>query len=222
MINQVNNCKWEDGIKSISDGAIDLVLTDPPYGMSYQSNMRKVKHEKIVGDENLDFLPSLVKSLKRVCKDDAHLYIFCSWHNIDKFKIEFSKYFEIKNILIWEKPQGSMGDLNGNYSTVYEMILFCTNGNKKLNNGRDRNILPSSRTQNVNHPTEKPVSLLTYLIEKSTAPGDIVLDCFAGSFSTAQAAVATGREYFAFEMEKKYCDKAKVLLEGTSKNLFSL
>jgi hypothetical protein len=53
-----------------------------------------------------------VIELKRVCKDEAHLYIFCSWHNIDLFKQIVGAYFQVKNILIWEKNNTGMGDLD--------------------------------------------------------------------------------------------------------------
>ena len=100
------------------------------------------------------------------------------------------------------------------------MIIFCSNGEKKLNGGRDSNILKANKTGNVNHPTEKPLPLLSYLIEKSTQKVDIVLDTFAGSFSTAQAAIQTGRRFIAFEIEEEYCKKAEQLLSGTNLNLF--
>lgn len=220
-LNEVCNMAWEDAICEIPENSIDLVLTDPPYGMNYQSGMRKKKYKPIQNDNNLDWLPNWVAELKRVCKPDAHLYIFCSWHKIDVFKQEISKLFKIKNTLIWEKSQGGgMGDLEGDYAPKYEMILFCSNGSKKLNGRRDSNILRAKRTKNENHPTEKPTQLLRYLIEKSSKKGDIVLDTFAGSFSTAQACVETGRDFISFEIDADYCQKAKELLKGVSLSLF--
>ena len=56
------------------------------------------------------------------------------------------------------------------------MIIFCSNGIKKLNNGRDSNIIKAKRTDNELHPTQKPVNLMEYLIEKSTVENDLVLD----------------------------------------------
>ena len=113
-----------------------------------------------------------------------------------------------------------MGDLEGDYAPKYEMIIFCSNGEKKLNDGRDPNIIKATRTGNDLHPTEKPVNLLNYLIRKSTKKGDVVLDTFAGSFSTAKACVQTGRRFIAYEIEKKYCDDARRHLRGTNQELF--
>src|SRR5690606_19665197 len=95
FVNEVTCIDWQDGIKQVLDNCIDLVVTDPPYGMSYQSNMRKEKHKKIVGDDNLDWLESWVVELKRVCKPEAHLYIFCSWHKVDEFKQAIQNHFNI-------------------------------------------------------------------------------------------------------------------------------
>jgi len=220
FLNEVNCLDWQDGIKKVLDNSIDLVVTDPPYGVKFQSNHRKVKHKRIQNDDNLDWLGGWGKELKRVCKNEAHLYVFCSWHNVDIFKQELGAYFQIKNILIWEKNNTGMGDLEGDYAPKYEMIIFCSNGTKKLNGGRDANILKAKRTGNENHPTEKPVNLISYLIDKSSNKGDLVLDTFAGSFSTAQACKQKERNFICFEIEKDYCKTAKNLLNGVSVSLF--
>jgi len=220
LLNTVINDSWENIIPLVEDKSVDLVVTDPPYGMHFQSNRRKVKHKSIQNDNNLDWLEGWVIELKRVCKDDAHLYIFCSWHNVDIFKQKISVHFNIKNILIWEKNNTGMGDLEGDYAPKYEMILFCSNGSKKLNGGRDANIIKTPRTQNNLHPTEKPINLINYLVNKSSDKGDIILDTFAGSFSTANACKESKRNFICVEIEKSYCDKAKIILQETAETLF--
>ena len=221
FLNQINCIDWVEGIKAVENESVDLVVTDPPYGMSFQSNYRTIKHKAILNDDNLDWLPKWKAELKRVCKPEAHLYIFCSWHNVDIFKKELSEVFNVKNILIWRKNNTGMGDLEGDYAPQYEMIIFCSNGQKKLNGGRDSNVLDAKRTGNDNHPTEKPVNIIRYLIEKSSKPGDLVLDTFAGSFSTAKACKEIKRNFICFEIEESYCRTAKNLLEGVNASLFS-
>ena len=220
FLDEPTNLDWNDALKQLPDGCVDLVVTDPPYGMSYQSNMRKSKHKKIVGDDNLDWLESWVVELKRLCKPEAHLYIFCSWHKVDEFKAVIQTYFNVKNILIWDKKAGGMGDLEGDYCPSYEMVIFCSNGSKKLNGGRDSSILRTIRTNNENHPTEKPVNLIKYFIEKSSKEGDIVLDTFAGSFSTARACKESRRHFLCFEIDADYCARGRQLLNGTAVSLF--
>lgn len=202
-----------DTFKRIEDNSVDLVLTDPPYGMSFQSGRRKEKHEKILNDDNLEWLPEWCKEIKRVSKEDSHLYIFCSWHKIDVFKIELEKYFKIKNILIWEKNNHGSGDLFGDYAPQYEMCIFINNG-KNLNNGRHSNIIRAKRTNNENHPTQKPVNLMEFLILKSTKQNDLVLDTFGGSFSTAKACHNTKRRFIGCEIKKEYFDSSVKSLQS--------
>ena len=73
FVNQVNCIDWQDGIKQVFDNCIDLVVTDPPYGMAYRSNRRKEKHKSIQNDTDLDWMGDWCKELKRVCKTEAHL-----------------------------------------------------------------------------------------------------------------------------------------------------
>ena len=113
FLNQINCIDWVEGIKAVENESVDLVVTDPPYGMAYRSNRRAEKHKVIQNDNNLDWLSEWRIELKRVCKPEAHLYVFCSWHNVDLFKQELSKSFNVKNILIWEKNNHGSGDLLG-------------------------------------------------------------------------------------------------------------
>lgn len=195
-------------------------MTDIPYGMDFQSNHRKEKHLKIQNDIDVNWFPDWIKEIDRVSKDDAHLYIFCSHHKIDFFKSEIEKFRKVKNILIWEKNNTGMGDLFGDYASKYEMVLFCSNGNKKLNGGRDANIIKANRTQNNLHPTEKPVNLMEYFISKSSNENDIVLDTFAGSGSTLVACKNTKRHYIGFEIEEIYFNTINKRLSQVQASLF--
>lgn len=193
-----------DILKQLPDKCVDLLLTDVPYGINFQSAHRQIKYKKIENDNNLDWLPGWCKQIKRVIKDNAHLYIFCSWHNVDIFKQEVEKYIKVKNILIWVKNNTSMGDLVNDYAPKYEMIIYCNPNNKPLKNGRDSNILYFNRTNNINHPTEKPIDMMSYLISKSTNTGDLVLDTFAGSCPVAIACHNLKRRFICIEKDYDY------------------
>ena len=184
----------------------DLILTDAPYGMSFQSNHRIEKHLKIDNDDNLDWLEGFYKQIASKAKEDAHSYFFCSHHFVEEFLKHNKKHFNYKNLLVWEKNNTGMGDLLGDYAPKHELCIFNSNGSKKLNNGRDSNILKFSRTGNNLHPTEKPLDMFKYLISKSTESGDLVIDPFAGSGTTARACKDLGRKCIVIEKEEKYCD----------------
>ena len=91
-------------MKDIPDKSVDMVLTDPPYLMNYQSNYRKSKYNKIENDKNnFDLIKKYFEECNRILKDNTAVYCFCSWHNVDFFKKEFEKQFKLKNIIVWEK-----------------------------------------------------------------------------------------------------------------------
>jgi site-specific DNA-methyltransferase (adenine-specific) len=188
------------------------VVTDPPYGMEFRSNHRRKKYDKIAGDKDLEWLGAFFEDLYRVVKNEAHLYIFCSFHHIEKFKLEAQKYFNVKNILIWQKNNTGMGDLEGDYAPQYEMVLYLSGG-RKLNGRRDSNIIFNSKTGNEMHPTQKPVDLMEFFIRKSSEEGEIVFDPFLGSGTTARAASNINRQFIGIEISPEYCKIAEQRLK---------
>lgn len=204
LIGRITCADCMDILKQLPDKCVDLVLTDPPYGMGFVSNYRQNKYDKIQNDDNLDWLDGWCKQINRVKKDDAHLYVFCSWHNVDIFKATIDKYFPVKNMLIWVKNNTGMGDLVNDYAPQYEICLYCNPSNKPLNGRRDSNILKYARTQNSLHPTEKPVDLFSFLVSKSSNENDLVLDCFSGSGTTAVACHNLHRRFICIEKDPEY------------------
>ena len=191
-------------MRTLPENSVDAVVTDPPYGMEFRSNYRKVRYERIANDGNVDWTEEVIGELYRVMKPDTALYWFCSFHSIDVFLSVIKNKFNIKNILIWEKNNTGMGDLTGSYAPKYEMIIFAHKGRRLLNGRRDPDILHFNRTGNKNHPTEKPVDLLEYLISKSSNEGDLILDPFIGSGSTAVACKNINRQYIGIEIDLEY------------------
>lgn len=196
-------------MEKLADGSVDCVVTDPPYGIEYVSNRRTVESEVIKPVANDGLADALAlwenacKVLSRKMKDNSHIYIFTSWKVYPQFAEITGKYFRIKNCLIWRKNNHGTGDLEGNYSEQYEMIIFATKGNRKLNGGRDSNVLEFDKVASASlvHSCEKPVDLLEFLIEKSSDIGEMVIDPFAGSGSTLVAAKNKNRQYWGCELD---------------------
>ena len=195
-----------EGIKSLTNNSVDLIITDPPYLKAYSTGYRKNVERKtteILNDREFD-LDTLFQEYKRVLKEDGHLYIFGCWQTSDKFKQTLEKYFKIKNKLIWVKNNWSAGDLFWTYGQSYEEIWYASNGRKKLKGKRDRDCLFYDRVAGKKqlHLNQKPVELVEFLINKSSQEGDLILDTFLGSGTTAVACINTNRNYIVYELDK--------------------
>ena len=195
-------------LPKLKNESIDCVIIDPPYGIDFQSNHRKEKFDMIIND-NKDVFELLKNSLKIInekMKKNSHIYIFTSWKVLEKVKPIVEEFFEVKNCLVWNKNNWSMGDLKGNYAEKYELILFATKGNRNLSNELSRpvNVLDCVRTGNVKHPTQKPVNLLRQLIRNSTKKNEVVLDYFAGSGSTLEATQEENRKWIGIEIQEEF------------------
>src|SRR5699024_4942282 len=175
-----------------------------------KSNLKSVNG--ILNDkDNIDLLEDVAIQLHRVLKDNSHLYWFTRWDKVDEQKPMLEEVgFNVKNNIIWMKNNWSMGDLKGAYAGQYECILFAHKGRRELNkvDGRKRHsdILQFDRIagNGLLHSHQKPVELLELLINKSSDKGDVVLDPFIGSGSTAVACINTNRDFIGFEMDKDY------------------
>lgn len=205
-------------MKKIKDESVDLIVTDPPYGMNYRSNRRTAteKFNKIANDSDTDIIQKAFEQMYRVLKDGSACYAFCSWHHIDIFKQEFEKYFKLKNILIWNKNVHGTGDLKGQYAPKYEMILFGTKGRHILNGKRIPDVIDCAKVNSKYqvHSTEKPIELLKIFIEKSSRGGQTVLDPFMGSGTTGIASAQLDRNFIGIELNETYFNIATERIEN--------
>jgi site-specific DNA-methyltransferase (adenine-specific) len=202
---------------TLPDKSVDLVLTDPPYGIDFSTNYRKVNTIAtqcgIANDkDNAGVLRAAIKECFRVLKDDSHFYWFTRWDKIPEQMPMIAEHFTVKNVLCWVKDNWSMGDLYGAYANQYECIVFAQKGSRKLNRvaGNDRHSdiikVPRVNNQTMFHNHQKPLALLQLLLLKSTNPGETILDPFAGSGSTLLAAIQNDRRSIGCELSHEYCD----------------
>lgn len=197
--------------KKMKDESVDMILTDPPYGINYSSN-RRVKTEKFkkIENDDSDFRFKVYPELYRVLKNNSVCVIFCSWKNYAEDYKELEKYFDIKNVLVWYKSQGGMGDLKHTLSTDYELAIVCHKGKCKIRGKRDGSVLRYNKVSvnNMLHPTQKPTDMLSYIIEKFSDKDMIIFDPFMGSGSTGVSVIETGRNFIGMELNKEYFDIA--------------
>jgi site-specific DNA-methyltransferase (adenine-specific) len=208
------NIKHGDSLKileTLEDGCIDIVLTDPPYGISYISN-RSIFEDSITkrgllndGEtEAFELLDKTCEILQRKSAENAHLYFFCSWSVFSKFESIISKYFTIKTPIIWDKGNKGSGDLENDWGNQTEIIIFCVKG-KKLINTRRGNIIsvPRLHSSKMIHPTQKPEDLLNEILAVSYLPGDFIVDPFMGSGATVKTCNKIGAKSLGIELDKE-------------------
>lgn len=197
-----------DVLPTIEAGSVDLVLTDPPYGISYSSGMTG-RHggtalDGIVGDDDTTLRDFVVN-----WAGDTPQVIFGSW------KIQRPE--NVRAVLIWDKGDHvGMGDLSLPWKPNTEEVYIIGNG---FSGHRGSSVLRFNAPVTWNsvrfgrkHPHEKPVGLLKHFIEKLPGFGTI-LDPFAGSGTTLRAAMDLGRKAIGIEISEKYCEIAARRLE---------
>ena len=220
-INKVHCWDCLELMKQIPDKSIDLVLTDPPYWMSYVSSRRKNKHDEIEADDNLDRVPEFMKDLYRVQKDNSHAYIFCNDYWLWVFREEAKRvWYVVKRTLIWIKNNHTSWDLEWDYANIVEFCVFLHKGRRLLKGKRENNLLYFDRADCTDHPTVKNKEMMKYLIDKSSDIEELVLDPFAGSWTTWVAAKEMDRNYILIEKEEKYVDVINKRLDSTTISLF--
>lgn len=211
-VNKIYNMDCIEGMKMIPDNSIDLILTDPPYGIKYQSNMRKkTKKFSVLENDDNDLRFIAYHEMFRVLKENSCCIVFASWKNFAQDYTELEKYFSIKNTIIWVKKGGGIGDLKHSLSTDYEIAIVCHKGKCPIRGKREGSVweIKKVNPNKMKHPTEKPNELFEKLIRKFSDEGGIVLDSFLGSGTTAVASINTQRNFIGFELSKEYFDIAE-------------
>ena len=199
-----NSVNYEDVQKLMDNKIANLVNTDPPYGVNYQSNMRTKsdKFDVIKNDDKiLDINPMIDKFSK------GWVFIWTTWKVIDKWLDNTKSFGFPTNMVVWHKGGGGIGDLKKTFSTDYEMALVFNRG-AELCGKRIGSVwsLQKDKAVKYKHPTQKPVQLAVEAIDKTTKPKSIVLDLFLGSGSTLIACEKLDRICYGMELDPKYCD----------------
>lgn len=198
--------------------SIDLVVTDPPYKVITGGPTSGNRPKGILAANNQFFadypdLATWLHAVYRVLKDGTHCYVFTNTLNLTDMLVTAQAVgFKLHNLLVWEKNNCTPSQW---YMKNCEYVLFLRKGRAKYVNHvgasktvhRFNNILGNKQ-----HPTEKPVDLLRFYIENSSAPGDTVLDPFMGSGATLAAAIASGRKAVGVEIDPAHFSVAKARL----------
>lgn len=201
---------FRDYLPEIPWHSIDLILTDPPYGIAYESNYRVVSdaHDMIQNDEDLSVFVEQISGLSGKLKSDGGGYFFCSPLKLDEILPVMRAAMHVRNVLAWDKGNWAAGDLESSYGFQYESVIYATkSATSKLKLRRrlgDVIAVPRVGWQEAAHPNQKPDKLLRKLIENTTDEGDLVFDPFMGSGRTGVVCARLGRRFIGCEIDPKY------------------
>lgn len=196
-------------IKTLPDKSVDLVITDPPYGVSYKESGEMY----MVGD-TVNLVPYFLPGIRRVLKDKGAIYMFSSTTKLVDTLPVFNTYFKLHSIIIWDKRIGRIPRQLSHYKLRYEPILYGSMGLHRLNGYADDVFqVDIPRGKKRVHPTQKPVEVIEYLIKNSSQENDLIFDPFAGSFTTGVACVQLKRKSIGIEISPEYFEIARKRIE---------
>jgi DNA modification methylase len=206
---QTKKLLWGDARELIAHAPVgfQLLLTDPPYGVEFQSHRRvtTARKEPIANDgkdEALALLADVLTTAIPLMAEDATCLIFTGWRNEPDFRRAIEQAgFTIRGSLVWVKNNHGAGDLTGAFAPQHERIIHAVKGNPKLVR-RAADVLSGHDAQNSEHPMEKPRDLLRQLIETVTQPGDTVVDPFFGTGNALLEAYTLERDFFGIELDE--------------------
>ncbi len=213
-------------MKALNSDSIDAIVTDPPYGVAFVSSWTK-RREKVRNDgfnEWQELMAAWLPEAKRVMKPNACCCCCCGGGGSKTpvtamFTLQALEYFELIQTLVWKKTIG----LGWKYRPSYENILVLAKDRENYA-FYDESKACSNVIEGINqlipthdqHPTQKPVELMRHLIRTHTKPGDLILDPFAGHFTTGVAAVIEGRRFIGIELNEHYCKVGEARIKRAS------
>jgi len=182
-----------DVLPGIDPASVDLLLTDPPYGIGMDTNYANRMHlsgiprwvDSPVVNDDVPFDPAGLLGFGRCLVFGANY---------------FTDKLPVGSWLVWRK--------RGMSPVLSDAELAWHNlGGKRVTYFESAHVNTKARDGNL-HPTQKPVSLMRWILDKWTEPGDVVLDPYMGSGPVARACLDLGRRYIGVEIEEQYCEAA--------------
>lgn len=219
-----------EGMSKIESGTVSLVIADPPYELQQHNGAGAFGRANRDYHQGIDHLQTGVSDLVlyemlRVCKH-PNMYVFCSKDQLPQL-FNFALQNKLSyDLLTWHKTN-PVPTCNNKYLSDTEYIMFMRKGANIYGTyeSKRKYFVTPTNTEDKRawgHPTPKPVNIIRTLIENSTLEGDLVLDPFMGSGTTAIAAIRSNRHYIGFELSEEYhkiCQK-RINVEAQQQSLF--
>lgn len=226
-------------MKQMPDKSVDLVVADPPYGISAKGRFDiPEKHYYRVNQEwdMTQPTPEWMKEVERILKDGSCVYITGTSHNIFDVRnyLESETELKFQNFITWFKPNAmpiKFAKNRGVWAYSCEYILYYSKGKvktfnyddlKQSNGGkqhRDLITLKTCQDDKTGHPTQKPLRLFRKLVMASSKEGDLVVDPFCGSGTTGVVCRELKRQFIGIELNPEYVEMAKQRLASIPNSL---
>lgn len=223
--NKIYQLDCIEGLAKMPDNSIDLIFTDPPYFQYRAKNVKGLKNHKDVvtefefdlyktEEEYLIFLEKVLSECYRVAKTGSAGYLFCGDDFVSYINRLVEKVgFHFRKVIHWHKTNPFPAiHTRKMYSNSMELIVHFSKGTPKTWNHKEVNQMHNfietpicMGKERKAHKTQKPLKVCTPYIEISSNEGDVVLDPFMGSGSTAIAAHQLHRKFIGFERSLDYC-----------------
>lgn len=198
----------EDVTKLMDGKKANIIVTDPPYGVSFKSSDGlSIQNDSLKGDEFYQFLLQAFKNMADNLTKGGAAYVFhADTEGLNFRKAFIDAGFHLAGCCIWVKNSLVLG--RSDYQWQHEPVLygFLQNGNHPWYSDRKQTTIWNfdKPKRNKNHPTSKPLDLLGYPIQNSSQANGIVIDTFGGSGSTMMACEKTNRICYMMELDEKY------------------
>lgn len=224
-LNTIQNIDCIEGMKKVPDNSVDLILSDPPYGISKELNC---KGKRLGTTAKLDFnfgdWDKFNKEWFKIAikKTRGWIISFCAKKDLGFYwDILEKNNFVAIDAIVWQKPDPIPLNAKTKMLNAWETAIIGKKSGAYFNGMAQHNIFKYQAPKGKNriHTTQKPLGLIKELVLLTTKKGDLILDPFMGSGTTAIACIATGRNFIGFEIDKKYYKQSLERIKSTQVHL---
>lgn len=224
---QLNNRESLQFMGGLKQNSIDAIITDPPYNISRDNNFTTMGRAGIdFGEWDKEFdLTSWIKVAEPLLKKGGNIIIFNDWKNMSYItKALEDNGFEVKDLIRWKKTNAMPRNRDRRFITDYEVAVWAVKKGGKWTFNRLSDtyeipeivggLTPKSEKLDGGHPTQKPIYVMKWLIERLTNKGDTILDPFMGSGTTGVACKELDRNFIGVELDENYYNIAYNRING--------
>lgn len=197
-----------DGLAMIPSNSVKLIVSDPPYFLGMTHNGQRGSFVDLAICK--PFYKILFNEYKRILRPDGEVYFFSDWRGYAFYYPLFDSILGCRNLIVWDKMAGP----GSYYSFQHEFILFASMDASVTKKGgnvwRSKGFSAGAKSTNGEkvHPTQKTLEIIEKIVTENSKQGDLVVDSFGGSGTTAVICRKTNRPYIVFELDEENIDIA--------------